>query len=396
MLLKRRGWLGARQVMRRRSSLILEQRLKEGVRGASQSTSVNVRLAIDSSRLWGLPLFSRLALLAICALQFQTAVAQVTVGFDEVHKPIVMTVPDRAVALQVDVFHLKVDHNELDQSATRRRILASNGLWVFSAFIYPLERKQTAPQLNEEARVALQKAAPKDGFKIEPGKTYTRGEFSMREYIIPEFRGQAVHQKNVVGFAVAGDMGVDFHISKVSYSAADDRFFDSLINGVRLVQDYKPDGTLEFGYGSVFYLRQDWKRASAHYEKALQLEKQKRTLTAAQWNVLVDNLGMAYGMSGDMPKAKTIFQYGVEQNPTYPMFHYNLACVASESGDLDSALEQLKLAFQYKSNSNPGEGMPDPKKDDSFKRYLTDAKFTKLANELCPNSQRTEVGWTCR
>ena len=307
-----------------------------------------------------------------------------------------MSVPDKAAALQIDLLHLKLEQNQLDGSATRRKVQASDAHgWVFSAFLYPLDRKQTAAELSEQALLGLRRAA-ENGFKIEAMKTFERGNFSMREYVIPDFHGQPVHQKNVFGYAVSGDMGLDFHVSKMSYSAADDIFLDSLIKGLHLIRDYKPDSATEFGYGSIFYLRRDWTGASAHYERSLQLEKQKRALSQKQWNVLVDNLGMAYGMSGEMSKAKATFEYGAQENPTYPMFHYNLACTDSELGDLGAALEQLKLAFQNRSYSDPGEGIPDPAKDDSFKRYLSDPRFAKLTKELCPSSARTEAGWLCQ
>jgi len=326
----------------------------------------------------------------------QTVGAQVTVGFDEPHNSLTMSVPDKAAALQIDLLHLKLEQNQLDGSATRRKVQASDAHgWVFSAFLYPLDRKQTAAELSEQALLGLRRAA-ENGFKIEAMKTFERGNFSMREYVIPDFHGQPVHQKNVFGYAVSGDMGLDFHVSKMSYSAADDIFLDSLIKGLHLIRDYKPDSATEFGYGSIFYLRRDWTGASAHYERSLQLEKQKRALSQKQWNVLVDNLGMAYGMSGETSKAKATFEYGAQENPTYPMFHYNLACTDSELGDLGAALEQLKLAFQNRSYSDPGEGIPDPAKDDSFKRYLSDPRFAKLTKELCPSSARTEAGWLCQ
>jgi tetratricopeptide (TPR) repeat protein len=180
-------------------------------------------------------------------------------------------------------------------------------------------------------------------------------------------------------------LGFDFHISKISYSAADEKLLNLLIAGVQLIEGYKPDAETEFSYGSTFYLRQDWTRAAAHYEKALDLEKQKPVLSPTKWTVLVDNLGMAYGMGGDISKAKAVFEYGIQEKPTYPMFRYNLACADSELGDLNSALDQLKLVFQYKNHSIPGEeGIPDPAKDDSFKRYMSDPRFAKLANEAVP------------
>lgn len=226
-------------------------------------------------------------------------------------------------------------------------------------------------------------------------KTFERGDFSMREYLIPEFHGQPIHQEDVFGYATSGDLGLDFHISKSSYSAADDKFLDLLVSSIHLIPDYKPDSATEFGYGSIYYLHQDWARAALHYESALQLEKQKRSLNQMQWSVLVDNLGMAYGMSEKISEAKATFEYGAQENPTYPMFRYNLACADSELGDLEGAMDQLKLAFQYKANSNPGEGVPDPAKDDSFKRYWSDPKFTKLTKQLCPSSILKDGGWIC-
>jgi tetratricopeptide (TPR) repeat protein len=308
-----------------------------------------------------------------------------------------MSVPDKATALQVDLLHFKLEQNQLDESVTRRRLQASDGHgWVFSAFLYPIEKKQTAAGLSEEAFAALRKAAADEGFKIEAMKTSASGDFAVREYVIPEFQGKPVHQKNIFGYATSGDMGIDYHISKISYSAADDKFIEALIAGLHLIPDYKPDSATEFGYGSVFYLRQDWKKASAHYEVSLQLEKRQRTLSPTQWNVLVDNLGMAYGMSGEMSKAKATFEYGSQENPAYPMFRYNLACTHAELGDLAGALDQLRLAFQNKSHSNPGEGMPDPAKDDSFKRYLSDPGFIRVSQELCPSSIQAREGWICQ
>ncbi len=343
------------------------------------------------------PCVSKLTLLALLASGTQIVRAQVTIGFEEPHNSLTMSVPDQPAALQIDLLHLKLEQNQLDGSATRRKVQASDthGL-VFSALLYPLDKKQTAMELSERAFVDLRRAALDNGFKIEAMRTFARGDFSMREYIVPEFRGQPIHQKDVFGYATSGDLGLDFHISKGSYSPADDKFFDSLISGIHLIPDYKPDSVTEFGYGSIYFLHQDWIRAASHYESSLQLERQGRALSQTQWNVLVDNLGMAYGMSGEISKAKATFEYGVKSNPTYPMFRYNLACSDSELGDLGGAMEQLRLAFQYKSNSNPGEGIPDPAKDDSFKRYLSDPRFASLVKQLCPTSARTEGGWQCQ
>ena len=61
---------------------------------------------------------------------------------------------------------------------------------------------------------------------------------------------------------------------------------------------------------SKAFLQQDYPAAAKSYQKVLDLEKNKRTLSKKYFLVLVDNLGMSYGISGKLDKAKNIFDYG--------------------------------------------------------------------------------------
>jgi tetratricopeptide (TPR) repeat protein len=97
--------------------------------------------------------------------------------------------------------------------------------------------------------------------------------------------------------------------------------------------------------GSRFFLEHDFNRAIPPYQKALDREKANRTLSESLWRVLVDNLGMAYGISGDLRKARQTFEYGLFKDPKYPMFHYNMACTYAEMNDVDKTITYLKQAF---------------------------------------------------
>jgi len=134
--------------------------------------------------------------------------------------------------------------------------------------------------------------------------------------------------------------------------------------------------------GSAAYLRQDYKKAIQLYTKALALEDKEPTLEKNVWIVVVDNLGMSYGISGNHKKAKEIFEYGLSKDDTYPMFYYNLACAYAEMKNLDNAIVNLKRAFEYRENMIPGEQMPNPETDDSFSRYLKSEKFRRALREL--------------
>jgi tetratricopeptide (TPR) repeat protein len=364
----------------------------------SGSTACNVLAEILSQRPVALFIRGLILLGAYLVYPTQISSAQVTITFPEPHNIVVLSVPDKPAALQIDLLRLKVQSNDLRQDFAGRRLQAGDSQgWVFSSFLYPVDRTLDSKGLRGEEWATLRKGASENGYTTEQVKIYERGSIPMLEYVIEDFRGQKIHQKNVFGYIVSGDLAMDFHISKVAYTPEDQKFLDSLVNAIRLVENYEPDSELEYSYGSAFYLQKNWPRAARHYEKALERERTKRSLSPIKWKVLVDNLGMAYGSSGDLQKAKGVFEYDVHEDATYPMFHYNLACVYAETNDLGKALDQLKMAFQYRSNSIPGEeGMPDPAKDDSFKRYLGDPRFQSLAQELCPTSTRSARGWVCK
>src|SRR5258706_6478456 len=145
--------------------------------------------------------------------------------------------------------------------------------------------------------------------------------------------------------------------------------------------------------GSVFYLQDDFKKAIPPYQKAFDLEKARPTLDKTLWRVLIDNLGMAYGISGDLKKAKETFEFGLSRDKVYPMFYYNLACTYAEMNDMDASIVNLKLAFTHKADVIAGEQMPDPAQDDSFQRFLKNPRFVSALSDI-RESPATGTGGT--
>ena len=142
------------------------------------------------------------------------------------------------------------------------------------------------------------------------------------------------------------------------------------------------DGVIRRFHKGAFYLAEKYHEAIKHYQKALDLEKKEPKLDKTTWRVLIDNLGMAYGVTGDLTRAKEVFDYGLSQDPSYPLFHYNLACTWAEMNDPQRAMESLKTAFQFRENVIAGEKMPDPRKDPSFKRLMKNKEFRALVDQL--------------
>jgi len=76
-----------------------------------------------------------------------------------------------------------------------------------------------------------------------------------------------------------------------------------------------------------------------------------------------------------LDKARSFFEDAIKRDPEYSVYYYNLGCTHAELGNLDAALENLKLGFARKASMSPGETYPSPRADDSFKKYLGDPKF---------------------
>jgi tetratricopeptide (TPR) repeat protein len=98
--------------------------------------------------------------------------------------------------------------------------------------------------------------------------------------------------------------------------------------------------------------------------------------------VVTDQAGMAYGMSGDIPKARVIFERAIAEDPDYPMYYYNLACADAEEKNLAEARSHLQEAFARKANVISGESMPDPTNDNSFLPYRNNKDFWTFLESL--------------
>ena len=118
------------------------------------------------------------------------------------------------------------------------------------------------------------------------------------------------------------------------------------------------------------------------YQKALDLEKRERKLEKKLWYLLVQNLAVSYGMTGEIKKSMAVLKYGIKHEPTYPVFYYTMACGYGEIDDEDNAIKYLRLAYKYKANMLEGEPFPNPETDSSFAKLRNSEKFKKAIVEM--------------
>lgn len=200
------------------------------------------------------------------------------------------------------------------------------------------------------------------------------------EYVGPAVRG-GVNQLHAFACVAKENVYTDVHISKKGYTPGDESLVRDLFARLDIVAAAPASSLDHFRAGSAPYLQEQYAQAIPHYEQALALEQSNPTLDKSLWHLLIHNLGMAYRMTGDLPQARTIFEYGLSQDPDNPLYHYNLARTYAGMNDRDHAMQSLHAAF-YNRHHNENERLPDPRQDNSFRRFMLDPSFRILAESL--------------
>jgi tetratricopeptide (TPR) repeat protein len=289
-------------------------------------------------------------------------------------------VPHESYALAIDLSGCEIKENRPDGSVGRyvRAYCLKNSLNV-SFWIKPAEKGGD----SKVCRNTWWERESKSGARVSMREL---GDLAVVDYAIGD--GGAT-QQNVRAYLAYRETWIDIHPSRFGKQSVGSEEFDRLLGTVAMVASdsrattpSKNDRSEELRLASRYYLHEDYRNAAIHYQKVVDAEKQSRTLDQTEWRVTVDNLAMAYGISGDFDRAAAVLQYGIAEDPTYPMFYYNLACTHAEQNDLPNAIAMLKKAFALKQNMIEGEDIPDPRTDSSFEKYLTNDAFQKALREI--------------
>jgi tetratricopeptide (TPR) repeat protein len=348
--------------------------------------------------------------LTVCTLNLWLFIPSESAGIlqavaEENEPPTFLTWPEKGLGLSIDLAGFKKDLDQVKPDG-RRYLMASHpktGLNV-SVTLEIVPTQATAQGCLDQLKLIQNSPLATRSQDIAFA---TAGKLPTLEYILHKFEGVLVDQKNVYACLAQKDVYADIHLSKVQYTAADAPLFQSILNSARLqtgpsevnqrqtrtqpppqirpqIQPPAPPNSRELlDLGNALYRQSNYAQAISPYQKAFELEKVEPQLDRNLWRVLIGNLGMAYGMTGRLKEARATFEQGIQADPAYPMFHYNLASTFAGMNDLDHAMQSLTAAFRYRKNQSPGEkGMPDPRQDSSFQRFMKNETFRALVNDL--------------
>lgn len=185
------------------------------------------------------------------------------------------------------------------------------------------------------------------------------------------------------GFVATADICGDLEFYSDSAITAEDGQLKKVFATYALDEKYSPTFHDVLLYAQILYDAKMYKAAAPIFETALsKLKGSNETDQTTMKRVVTDQAGMAYGMSGNVEKARSIFEKAIADDPDYPLYYYNLACADAEEKDLAGAQKHLHAAFDHRANVIAGEKMPDPTTDDSFLPYRDNKAFWSFLEGL--------------
>jgi hypothetical protein len=302
--------------------------------------------------------------------------------------PLLISFPEKPWVLQIAAPGFTVTQS-ITQDDGRRYLLASNET---SSFVLSVTlEKVSGGATHDGCRDGFHnRTRPGGPFKLTGIHQFESGDMALLEYIVPAANNVPVNQKNLFGCLVRDDVYADIHLSKAGFKDADGPALLAIMNTARFADrtpgdngNSRPDTSAAFlAEGSRHYLLHEFDKAIGPYQEALEREKKKPSLSVSEWRILVDNLAMAYGITGNLTASDEVLQYGLSKDPTYPMFYFIRADGDAERGDFSGTMSNLRLALKYRANMIPDEKLPDPLADDSFKAFWKNEEFKKLSAEF--------------
>jgi len=300
---------------------------------------------------------------------------QVSIHAQTIKSNYLFSLPSVDWELSIDLKGFTIEKSTLNAEANSRYLLATKkdvGMTI-SVFIEKADRKGN----HIDCRSYYWERASKNPLPYENLKQHEKADMAFVEYDVESFQGQKIDFHSLNAYLSHEDFWIDVHISKTQYKESDKELFNVIVNSLKfekVTELTTEDIPTTFLSVSMDFYSQDYPNAIIGYERILKTENIDQKI----WRVTVDNLGMSYGITGDLKNAQRIFEYGISLDPDYPLFYYNLACAYAEMGNLENMLTNLELSFKRKANMIKGEKFPNPRKDSSFKNYLKDKQFEQL------------------
>jgi tetratricopeptide (TPR) repeat protein len=197
--------------------------------------------------------------------------------------------------------------------------------------------------------------------------------------------GMAPMGRGMEAFFVKDDVLITFRLNAVALNKEDEQLFYRVLDSVKFTNTSTPVGSFDYLYRAKALIRQkQYAEALADLNTALGMERKQRQLDAAHWRKLIGHLLDIHSAAGDREQVKTLLDYGVANDPAYPVFQLGLAYYYAAQGDLDNTIAALEKAYVNRKNDRLTAGWAwiDPLTHPAFAQFKQNEKFRRAAKAL--------------
>lgn len=261
------------------------------------------------------------------------------------------------------------------------------GLFL-TAFIEPAKGEVD----SKAARMFYHERLKEAPVEFSDEKTYERGPFAILEYTWREVEGVEVNQRHLHIYTALQGSWVDLHFSKVNFTDADRPAFDSIVENVRLSERKESDLTSAeyILLGNEAARQGQCKEADANYQVALAINKVKTQLKKKDYFETLLYLGTCYSESGELEKAISTLQAGIQQDAANHRMHYALARTYAQLGEEGKAVASLTRVYEILAADSPIDEVPDPLEDSHFESMKKNPDFKKIAKKIAKENKRID------
>lgn len=258
-----------------------------------------------------------------------------------------------------------------------------------SYVLFPNSTGSAAPQIcrDDVLNAAMRSLSPSLGLadikqvKKQDHPPVNGKPLAIASYFLASMGDAKLAQQNLFGVAASPTTCAEIHISLTSYKPTDEPTLMAQLDSFAFDPDYVPSAQDYFTLGSVLYNAfKAYDSAAFYYQRALDTLPAAAPLNARR--VLVDQLSMSYGISGQLKQSRAVNEAAIKSDPDYPLYYYTLACADAEQGKAADAKLHLQQAFDRKANTLPGEHLPDPTTDDSIQKLKKNKEFWAFVQTL--------------
>ncbi len=189
--------------------------------------------------------------------------------------------------------------------------------------------------------------------------------------------------RGMEAFFVRDDVWITLRLYAVEFKKEDEQFFYNVLDSVKFTDTSHPSSSFDYFYKAKAHLVQkQYAQAAKDFNTALNLEREQRQLDDTHWRNLIGHLVDLSIAAGERVRAKELLEYGISQDPTFPLFHVALAHYYVSQGDVVNTVAALEKAYQYRKNDKRTASWYDPMKDPAFERFRKDETFRKATKAM--------------